>query len=112
MSLLYTLFLILYPLVLICLIDRHFHVMDMKTQKFDLDLNLIISKSYVYTVVYLVIIIPIIFVYFYFSLGLMKDMWSTVLIVLKGVDVLLTGLILIFCGSQLLIFNRSIKKLI
>lgn len=112
MQLLYTLFLGFYPLGLIYLIDRHFHVMDMKTQKFNLDLNLIFNKSYVYTVIYLVIIIPIIVVYLYFSLNTMRDMWNTVLIVLSGIDVLLTGLVLIFCGSQLMILNRDIKKLI
>jgi len=112
MQLLYNMLLGFYPLGLIYLIDRHFHVMDMKTQKYNLDLNLIFNKSYVYTVIYLVIIIPIIVVYLYFSLNMMRDLEDTVLIVLSGIDILLTGLVLIFCGSQLMILNHDIKKLV
>lgn len=112
MSVLYILLLGLYPLGLIYLIDRHFHNIDIKTQNYNLDLNLVINKSYVYVVVYLLIVIPIIVVYLYFSLNVMRNMWGISFFVLKGIDILLTGLVVIFCGSQRMILNRDIKRLI
>ena len=114
MQFFYNILFCLYPLVLIFLIDKHFHIMDIQTQQFDLDLGLIINKSYVYTIIYLAVAIPLVVVYIYLSLvpAINQEFTEIVSIVSKGIDLLLTGLVLICCGSQLFILNRDKRKVV
>jgi len=114
MHILYTLLFCLYPLLLIVLIDKHFHMMDMKTQKFDLDLNLIFHKSYVYTIICLAVIIPLIVAGTYLNLSAIPtfDIWYLILTISRGIDLALTICVIFFCVSQIIISNREVKKLL
>ncbi|WP_334331786.1 hypothetical protein [Companilactobacillus sp. HBUAS59544] len=114
MQFFYNILFCFYPLVLIFLIDKHFHIMDVQTQQFDLDLGLIISKSYVYTIIYLAVAIPLIVIFIYLSLSpaINQELTEIVAIVSKGIDILLTGLVFVLCGSQLMILNRDKRKVI
>jgi len=94
------------------MIDTHVHYMDVKTQKFNLNLSSIINKSCGYAIVCLAIVIPLMVGHIYLALltNSSRDIFETVLIISRGIDIIATASLIVFCGSQYLMVNHEIKN--